>query len=103
MINQYRESIGNRHIIYSNTYKENIITYSDNNLFNYIFNSVEEICKYLNINTEIIISSTVEIDHSLKGRDKVIAFFKKLEATDYYNAIGDQNIYTKDDFKKRKY
>lgn len=101
MINQISEVY--RKSPYYNTVMpiiENIITYTDNNLFNYIYNSVKEICKYLNIKTEIIISSTVEIDHFLKGQDKVIAFCKKLGATDYYNAIGGQSIYTKDDFKK---
>lgn len=101
MINQISE--GYRKSPYYNTVMpiiENIITNTDNNLFNYIYNSVKEICKYLNIKTEIIISSTVEIDHFLKGQDKVIAFCKKLGAKDYYNAIGGQSIYTKDDFKK---
>lgn len=79
---------------------ENIINIDENNLFDYIYNSVKTVCEYLNIDTEIIISSTLDIDHSLKGQDKVISICKKLGATDYYNAIGGQELYNAEDFKK---
>lgn len=79
---------------------ENIINVDENNLFLYIYNSVKAVCEYLNIDTEIIISSTLDIDHSLKGQDKVISICKKLGATDYYNAIGGQELYSVEDFKK---
>ncbi|GAB6124192.1 WbqC family protein [Dysgonomonas termitidis] len=79
---------------------ERIVNYNDTNLFHYIDNSVREICRYLGINTEIIISSSLNIDHSLKGQDKVIAICKKLKATDYYNATGGQELYSPEEFKK---
>lgn len=79
---------------------ENIINVDENNLFDYIYNSVKTVCEYLNIDTEVIISSTLDIDHSLKGQDKVISICKKLGATDYYNAIGGQELYNLEDFKK---
>ncbi|MDR1715560.1 MAG: WbqC family protein [Prevotella sp.] len=79
---------------------ERIVNYDDTNLFHYIDNSIREICKYLDIKTEIIISSTLDIDHSLKGQDKVITICKELKATDYYNAIGGQELYSPEEFKK---
>ena len=79
---------------------ESIIKLNENNLFLYIYNSVKTVCEYLNIDTEIIISSTLDIDHSVKGQDKVISICKKLGATDYYNAIGGQELYNVEDFKK---
>lgn len=79
---------------------DDIINYYDKNLFRFIFNSVERICRYLDIDTDIIISSALDIDHSLKGQGKVIAICKKIGATDYYNAIGGQELYNGDDFKK---
>lgn len=79
---------------------ERIINYHDNNLFNYILNSVKEVCAYLDIDTEIIVSSTIRVDHSLKGQDKVIAICKELDATDYYNAIGGKELYNVEDFRK---
>ncbi len=79
---------------------ENIVNYEDNNLFAYIYYSIKEICKQLDIETQIIVSSTIDIDHSLKGQDKVIAFCKHLGATDYFNAIGGMELYSISDFAK---
>jgi hypothetical protein len=79
---------------------ENVINYNEDNLFLYIFNSVAGICGYLGIDTEIIVSSTLDIDHSLKGQEKVVAICKELGATDYYNAIGGQELYAAEDFRK---
>lgn len=79
---------------------EHIVLYENENLFSYIFNSIKEICTYLSINTEFIISSTLEIDHSQKGINKVIAICKKLNADTYYNAIGGIGLYDKELFRK---
>ena len=57
---------------------EDIINYEEKNLFLYIYNSIKEVCKYLNIHTEIIISSTIDIDQTLAGQDRVIAICKTL-------------------------
>jgi hypothetical protein len=79
---------------------EKIINDNEDNLFLYIYNAVTGICSYLNIDTEIIVSSSLKVDHTLKGQDKVIAICKELGATDYYNAIGGQELYHTEDFKK---
>jgi hypothetical protein len=101
LLNQIRESY--RKAPYFNDVMplvEEIINYDDNNLFGYIYHSILKICDYLHIGTEIIISSTVDIDHSLKSKDKVIAICKALGATEYYNAIGGQELYSSIDFQK---
>lgn len=69
----------------------------EKNLFKYIYNSVLQVCDYLEIDTKIIISSTIDIDHSLKSQDKVIALNKVLNATKYINPIGGIELY---DFEK---
>lgn len=79
---------------------EDIINYEEKNLFLYIYNSIKEICKYLNIHTEIIISSTIDVYQTLTGQDRVIAICKTLGAEDYYNAIGGQELYQPKDFEK---
>lgn len=79
---------------------EEIVNYDDNNLFAYIFHSIVKICGYLKIDTDIIVSSAISIDHTLKGQEKVLAICKALNATDYYNAIGGQELYNADDFRK---
>lgn len=64
------------------------------------YRAVQEINKYLDIRTEIILSSEIEKDNSLKGQDKVIHINKLLSSTDYYNAIGGQALYDKEAFNK---
>lgn len=80
---------------------EDIINYEEKNLFLYIYNSIKEVCKFLNIHTEIIISSTIDVDQTLAGQDRVIAICKTLGAEDYYNAIGGQELYHPKDFEKK--
>ena len=70
------------------------------NLFEFIFDSLKFINEYLDIKTKITISSTINIDHSLKSQDKVITICKSQEATTYINAIGGQELYSKDIFKQ---
>jgi len=79
---------------------ENIINFNDNNLFNFIYHSISQICSYLDIKTEIIVSSGIGIDHSLKGKEKVISICKTIGAKNYINAIGGKELYSVDEFEK---
>jgi hypothetical protein len=78
---------------------ESIITYQEKNLFRFIYNSLKELCNYLEIQTEFIISSTVDVDHELKAESKVIALCNAVGATSYINAIGGVELYSKDTFE----
>ncbi len=78
----------------------NVINNSDENLFTFIYYSVKAICEYLEIKTECIISSAINIDHNLKAADKVKAICKKMEAEVYINPIGGIDMYNKEDFLK---
>lgn len=75
------------------------IDYENDNLFEYIYYSVKRIATYLSIDTEIVVSSNVVINHELKGTEKVIALCKALDATQYINPIGGQLLYDKETFK----
>ncbi len=75
------------------------VDYSENNLFDFIKYSLDKVLEYLNIDTEIIISSSLDIDHNKKGKDKVLDICKKMNASEYINPIGGQKLYTKDEFK----
>lgn len=79
---------------------EKILKNQTPNLTEYIFNSIKCIAEYLNIKTEIIISSKISKNNELKNQDKVIEICKKLNATEYYNAIGGMELYSFDDFRK---
>jgi len=89
---------------FNNVYSiiEKCINYSETNLFAYIEYSLIQICKYLNINTLIVISSEINCDHNTKSQDRIIAICKALDATTYINAIGGQNLYNKEDFNAQK-
>lgn len=78
---------------------EEIIMNDEENLAKYLENSISKVCEFLDIKTELIISSTIEKDNSLRAQDKVIHICKTLGATEYYNAIGGQELYSKEEFK----
>jgi hypothetical protein len=77
---------------------EDIIINSEKNLFNYIFYSIKKTCKYLGINTSLILSSSIDMDHSLKAERKVMEICKKLNSKNYINTIGGKELYNISDF-----
>lgn len=78
-----------------------IISFEDKNLSNFIFNSFRLILKYLGNNkTELIMSSSLDKDNNLKGKDKVISICRLLRVEQYVNAIGGQELYDRDEFKE---
>lgn len=79
---------------------EKILKCNKKSLSEYIYYSTIIICTYLDIDTKIHISSNLKKDCSLKGQDKVIEICKELGATEYYNAIGGQELYSYEDFEK---
>lgn len=81
---------------------ERIVKYDEKNLFKFLYHSINVTCDYLKIKTPIIISSEVEIDHSLKGSDKVLALCKAVETDIYINATGGFYLYSKLDFMRHK-
>ena len=69
------------------------------NLFEFILSSLKSINAHLEIKTPLVISSSIDIDHSLKADQKVIAICKARNATKYLNPIGGVQLYNKDQFK----
>jgi len=81
---------------------ESCLNLSDMNLFDFIFRTLIMTNEYLEIKTNIVVSSNIDIDHGLKGEEKVIAICKNRKATKYYNAIGGMQLYSKENFYKEK-
>jgi hypothetical protein len=81
---------------------QTIVEYKEKNLFEFIYHSIKCIVDYLDIRTELVISSTVKIDHSLNGQDKVLAICRELKADRYINSIGGTELYSKDIFKEKQ-
>ncbi len=72
----------------------------ERNLFDFVWSSVRKVCQYLNITTEVVVSSNLPIDHSLKAQEKVIALCKNLHADEYINNAGGMELYEKEDFSR---
>ncbi len=79
---------------------EKCLLFDDDNLFDFIYNSLDVIREYLNITTKFHISSDIEIDHSLKADKKIIAMCRAVGASTYINPIGGRELYSKNEFKR---
>lgn len=80
---------------------EDIFLYEETNLFNYIFNSIKKVIEFLEIETELIVSSSIPIDHSLKNKYRIFAFCEYFNIFNYINPIGGKKIYTKEEFAEK--
>jgi hypothetical protein len=80
---------------------EKCILFDEFNLFNFILNSLNPIREYLEIQTDLIISSSIPVDYALKAEKKVIAICKARNANAYVNPIGGIQLYKKDEFKNQ--
>lgn len=78
---------------------ERILDFDNDNLFAFIFNSIRELNKLLNIQTELIKSSDLQIDHTFRSQEKVITICKSLGASTYINSIGGTSLYDTKQFK----
>jgi hypothetical protein len=77
---------------------EEIIFFNHSNLFQFIHHSITLVCESLGIQTDILASSCIPIDHTLKGQEKVIALCKALGATTYINPSGGVELYDHAEF-----
>lgn len=75
-----------------------IIRYPDNNLFEYILNSLISLRDYLGLSCQLRVSSSIDIDHSLRAQSKVIALCSALNATTYINPPGGRDLYDTKEF-----
>jgi hypothetical protein len=82
---------------------ESIVSFQDENLFRYIQNSIVLICDYLDIDTEIIVSSSVAADHDLLSQDRVLSICEAMNANTYVNPIGGLDLYSMDEFASKGY
>lgn len=71
------------------------------NLFDYILNATQSVCRLLGIGTKIVISSGIGIDHRLRSEEKVLAICAQLGASEYLNSIGGIELYSRERFRAR--
>lgn len=88
---------------FSETYPllERIVSFEDDNLFEYIFHSLTETCRHLDLKAQMRVSSTVAIDHGLKAQEKVLMICKAVGAQTYVNPRGGVELYELEAFASR--
>jgi len=79
---------------------ESVIYQDETNLAKYLTFAIKEVCRYLNIDTEILLSSEITKNKELKSQDKVIEICNLLSADQYINVIGGQELYSANDFEE---
>lgn len=79
---------------------EQCLAYNDSNLFRFIFHSIQVVKEYLGIETPLVVSSTIEMDHGLKGAQRVLAICQARGADVYVNPIGGLELYDKERFSQ---
>lgn len=79
-----------------------ILLNKEKNLALFLFDQIRIVANYFDMNTEIIMSSSLEKNNELKGQDKIIDICRKLNADVYYNAIGGMNLYSHEKFESEK-
>lgn len=80
---------------------ERVLLHRETNLFRYIHHSIREVCTFIGIRTEIVVSSEIPADPTLKGQDRVLSICHAVGATTYLNAIGGVELYSKDAFRAK--
>lgn len=80
---------------------EKVIAATPRNLFEYLHHGLKVIAEYLDIRTPVVVSSTVDIDHTLKAERKVLALCEALGATRYINSVGGRELYSARAFAER--
>ena len=77
---------------------QDICSYPQRSLGEFMLHSFQTVLDYLGLHTDLLLSSTIQKDNSLHGKDKVKHICHILGADTYYNAIGGQELYDKTDF-----
>lgn len=80
---------------------KDIILFEEVNIGGYIENSIKEMCRILNIKTEILVSSRIVKDNSLKAQDRIIEICQKMGGDYYINPIGGKELYNAESFDSR--
>ncbi len=81
---------------------EHVLNLPSANIAELGVNSLIEICKYLNIETEIVESSTIYNNQNLKAQDRILDICSQEKINHYINPIGGMAIYDKQLFADKE-
>jgi hypothetical protein len=75
--------------------------YSSDELFAFNMNSITMMMDLLDIDTKIVVSSTIDIDHTLKNKDRLFEICKAMNTVEYWNPEGGAELYNHKEFEER--
>ncbi len=70
------------------------------NVSSFIVNSLEECCRYLDIDTPFFLSSQLRKQDKLTGPERIIDINKVMGADHYVNSIGGKDLYDRREFTR---
>ena len=79
---------------------EEILLNKEKKLERYLGYSIKSIADYIGIETEFIYLSELQGETELKAQDRTIDICKRVNASEYINAIGGVELYNREDFLK---
>ena len=80
---------------------EHIIQFPNRNLFAFLENSINEVCRHLGIKLPHGKTSEVPISPTLRKEERVIALCASIGAKEYVNSIGGLDLYSKEHFQDK--
>jgi hypothetical protein len=81
---------------------QNIVEHESENIAAFCHHSLVAICQYLDIRTEIIPSSTIYDNSTLRAQERILDICLQERATHYINPQGGKELYDKETFARRE-
>ena len=78
---------------------EDTLNYENTNLAEYLAYSNRRIAEFMGITTPIYSATELNLDHTNRAQQRIIDICKLRGATEYVNAIGGKELYTRDNFE----
>ncbi|MFT6332614.1 MAG: hypothetical protein ACJAW3_000956 [Lentimonas sp.] len=75
-----------------------VVTNLDCSVIDYLINNLAYVCKERGVHFNIVRSSELKIDESLKGQDRIIEIAKRIGAIEYINLPGGKLLYDQNKF-----
>lgn len=99
LLNQFKEAYRKApHFAQTVDFIEQVLMNEESSLFGFLHACLLKTCERLGISTPILVSSTLNIDHSMQSQDKVIALCRAVGAATYINPIGGLSLYSQQSF-----
>ena len=77
---------------------ERIVKQESCNLFDYLFQGLVTLRDYFSLDCELLVSSAIDAEHTLKAQDRVLELCRVLKAETYINPPGGVALYSQRDF-----